>query len=421
MRAHLDRSLRRPVLRVLTAALAIAMGASSGCGAGSASKTAAQRVTPAAPIKDVGAKPTDAEVEQAANELIESIESGDVNKFNSIVDWSAVFAQATGGIDVPAEWKSGFERGFLKGLDKPGGLFERMNAMEKSGGTITLLRVHEVDGRPRALVRAIDSDQGVDYLDFEMARRPSGKVRAIDVYVFISGERLTKMIRGFYLPLAANQSRSVVEKLLKSESDMVKAVSKLKSLADAVREEKPQEALAIYNALPPGAKKEKSVMLLRLQAAQAMNDDSVYLAAMDDLAKTFPNDPCVELTSVDSFVIRKDYVKALAAIDRLENSVGGDPYLSVIRARILVEEGKPDDAAKMAQKAVEAEPSLPDTHFCRLQVANGQKKYADMVKYLREYKDMFDDALEEIDSEPEFAGFAGSSEYKEYRAKSSKK
>jgi len=376
-------------------------------------------VASVAPIKDVGAKPTDEEVEQVADELIDAIESGEVQKFNTIVDWTAVFDQATGGIEVPAEWKSGFERGFLKALDKPGGLFERLATLDKSGGTLKLLRVHEVHGRPRALIRAIDSDRGVDYLDFEMARRAGGKVRAIDVYVFISGERLSKLIRGFYLPLAANQSRSVLEKLLTNESDMVKALPKLKSLADAVREEKPKEALAIYNALPPGAKKDKSVMLLRLQAAQAMNDDGIYLAAMDDLAKTFPRDPCVELTAIDSLVIRKEYVKALAAIDRLEKSVGGDPYLNVIRAHILLEQGKPDEAAKMAQKAVEAESTLPDTHICRLQIANEQKKYGDMVKYLREYEDTFNDALEEIESEPEFAGFAASAEYKSYKKEKS--
>ena len=205
----------------------------------------------------MGAKPTDEEVEQVATDLIEAIESGEVSKFNSIIDWTAVFDQATGGIEVPAEWKSGFERGFLSSLDKPGGLFERLTTLEKSGGTLTLLRVHEDGGRPRALIRAIDSDRGVDYLDFEIARRPSGKVRAIDIYVYISGERLSKMIRGFYLPLAANQSRSIVEKLLTSESDMVQASSKLKGLADAVREEKPKEALAIYNAPPSGGQEKQ--------------------------------------------------------------------------------------------------------------------------------------------------------------------
>ena len=63
-----------------------------------------------------------------------------------------------------------------------------------------------------------------------------GKIRATDVYSFSTGERMTKAIRRLYLPLAANQSRNIVEKLVTSESDMVKAFAKLKSFSDAARD-----------------------------------------------------------------------------------------------------------------------------------------------------------------------------------------
>ena len=211
---------------------------------------------------------------------------------------------------------------------------------------------------------------------------------------------ISKTIRRLYLPVAANQSRTVFEKLLTSESDLVKASPKIASLTAAIRDGQPKEALAIYKSLPPGAQKEKAIMLLRLQAAQASSDDSLYLAAMDDLAKTFPGDPCVDLIMIDAFVIRKQYDKARAAVDRLDKRVGGDPYLKVLEANILVEQGKHDEAAKLAQTALDAEPTLRGAHYVRLNIANGQKKYGEMTRFLSEYEAAFHEASKESSPRP---------------------
>ena len=413
--------IRRPPSAVWKWALLCAASGAAGCGRPSAQTPAGPRASVAAPVKDAGARPTDDEARQFGADLIAAIASDDVNKFNALMDWNAVFDQATGGIEVRADWKAGFQKGFIGSVAKPGGIFERLGAFEKSGGTMSMLRVHDVKGRPRALIRAVDPKRGFDYLDFELTRRADGKVRATDLYIFIAGDRFTKIIRGLYLPLAANESRNIVDKLLTSESDMVKAAPKLKSLADAVRNNQSKEALAIFDALPAMAKKEKTVMLLRLQAAQASNDDNLYLAAMDELSRTFPGDPCVDMTAIDAFLIRKEYDKALAAIDRLDKSVGGDPYLNLIRANIFSTEGKNEQAAKLAQKAVEQEPTLEEAHYSRLVIACGLKKFADMVKYLQEYEDEFDEPAEGLESEPLFAEFVASKEYKDYKARNKKK
>jgi hypothetical protein len=393
----------------------------AGCGQRAAPSKAGLSGAPPRAVADVGARPTEAEARKFADDLIAAIDSDEINKFNSLVDWNALFDQATGGINVAADWKQGFQTGFLSSLGKPGGLFAELVALVKAGGTLTLLRVHEVDGRPRALIREIMGEKGVNYLDFELARRPGGKVRATDFYVFLSGERISQTIRALYLPLAASQSRNIIEKLVTKESDLVKAFPRISELTKAVRNGQPREALAIYDALPAGARKEKSIMIWRLQAAQASNDDSLYLAAIDDLRKTFPSDPCVDLISIDAFVIHKEYDKAVAALDRLDKSLGGDPYLKALRSTILLEAGKYDESARFAQEAVDAEPTLREGHYGRLQVANMQKKYGDMVRFLAEYEALFHEPLEGIEGDAAFAGFAASTEYKIYKDKNNKK
>lgn len=246
-------------------------------------------------------------------------------------------------------------------------------------------------------------------------RRPGSQVRALDFYSYTSGERISKTVRRIYLPAAANQSRNILDKLLTGESDLVKASPKITELTGAIRNGKPKEALAIYASLPPGAQKEKAFMLLRLQAAQAANDDTLYLAAMDDLAKTFPNDPCVDLITIDALVMRKEYGKTLAALQRLDKRVGGDPYLKVLQANILAEEGKEDEAAKLVQAAIDAEPTLRGAHYTRLGIANAQQKFGEMVRFLGEYEAAFHEGIEGIETTPDYASFAASAEYKKHK------
>ena len=114
-----------------------------------------------------------------------------------------------------------------------------------------------------------------------------------------------------------------------------------------------------------------------------------HLPRRDGRARqTLPGDPCVDLIALNAFGIRKVYAKVLAAVDRLEKIVGGDPYLKLIRATTLLEQGgeKNHEAAKLAQGEAST-PSRPSATpiIPGCAIANGQKKYSDMAKFLGEY------------------------------------
>ncbi len=121
------------------AALGVA-AATAGCG-GRNTPPAAAQVSSSAVIKDVGAKPTEAEAKKFAEDLIAAVETNDFPSFNRVVDCGAMLDLATHGVDVPADWMRGFRTGFLNSVNRPGGLFERLASIPKSGGSFTLLQV----------------------------------------------------------------------------------------------------------------------------------------------------------------------------------------------------------------------------------------------------------------------------------------
>ena len=168
---------RGPLVAVLSAALFCVAVGIPGCARPAAPTAASPRGSAPASVSDSGAKPSEAETKEFAKGLIAAIESNDINKFNVFVDWNALLEQATSGIDVPADWRQRFQSGFLSTLAKPGGFFERLATAQKSGGSLTLLHVHEVKGRPRVLIRLIGADSELNYLDFELARVPAARYR----------------------------------------------------------------------------------------------------------------------------------------------------------------------------------------------------------------------------------------------------
>ncbi len=412
MNSRGDFRMRRPVIAVLGATLIGATWGTAGCARRQAPTSAGPRPSV---VTNVGAKPSTAEATEFADKLIAAVNSDDVNKFNEVIDWPALLDRAMGGIEIPTAFNQGFKKGVMSSLGDPGGVFEQLATPCKSGGYLKLLRVREVKGRPRPLIRLIMPDHGIAYLDFELARRPDNNVRAIDFYSYGRGEYMSQTVRRVYLPIAADQSRNVLEKRVTQESDVVKAFRKFPELNAAVQKGHSKEALAMYDSLPACAKKEKVFMLWRVHAAQKSNNESLYLAAMEDLAKSFPDDPAIQLLQIDAFYLRKEYDKAMAAIARLDQSVGGDPYLKWLQAELCLEQGKNDEAEKLVQAALDAEPTLHEAHDTRLSIANGQKKYGDMVKFLREYEATFLQPFEAIENSPEFSGFVASAEFKAYK------
>src|SRR5262249_26702303 len=155
----------------------------------------------------------------------------------------------------------------------------------------------------------------------------------------MSGELVSQTMRNVYLPVATHDSRGILEKLVGSEQEFMKNFPKITQMANDLKEGKNQAVSDTFRQLPASVQKEKLVLLLRLRAAQNL-DESIYTAAIEDIRKHYPNDPSIDLLSIDYYFMKKQYAKSLECIDRLDKAVAGDPQLQVTRAGIHMTEGR---------------------------------------------------------------------------------
>jgi tetratricopeptide (TPR) repeat protein len=217
----------------------------------------------------------------------------------------------------------------------------------------------------------VRAEGGVNYHEVLLAKQSTGPIRGQDIYLYLTGEFMSETLRRLYIAAAANESRGFLARLTGRESTYAKHLSQIQQMNSAIAQGHFRQALQVYEQLPDELKNDKTFLLLRLRAAQTLGD-AEYQSAIDALHQLYPDDRSADLLSIDGHVMRKNYAKALDAIDRVDKAVGGDPYLEVVRANTYLKAGDLRSAQQCAGKAIEQDASLEDAYWALVTIGCGR-------------------------------------------------
>ncbi len=361
-----------------------------------------------------GAKVTLAEAKEFAARLADAMNTTDQQAVLNLVDFRAMVEIATENLGLTDAQREPLIIWALQGFTAPTGFLSQTFKNIEGGSQFGLLRVHEKNGEIRALYRvAFGADVGLAYQDYILARRPDGQVRAVDIDIYFSGERLSQTLRRMLIPLAAHQNRSVLARLSGEENDLVKHMPKLRQMVELTNSGRNTEAMAIYDALPESLKKDKTVMLNRLRATQPL-DDAAYALALDEYIALFPGDPSIDLQAIDANVMKKKYDDAIRSVDRVDSALGGDPFLDSIRSNIKQLAGDSQAAAALLEKAIAADPEQVEYYWQRIGLALELKDFDAVLKYLNLMDERFEVEFSDLEQIAEYAGFVKSPQYQEW-------
>ncbi|HET6325340.1 MAG TPA: hypothetical protein VFG04_11745 [Planctomycetaceae bacterium] len=311
----------------------------------------------------------------------------DVDAFNKAVDWDAFVATATalpGNSAQLKEFRAHFERDLKAATASPRSGFGRAIIGAIDGpGEYRPLHTHREAGRVRVLFRLISTNGALNYHDWVLGRSKDGNVAAADCYVFLIGEMYSQNLRRSFLPLAHKQGGASLDSLSGEEKDLVAHINEVSQMGLYVRQRDWRQAMSVYAQLPPTVQQSTPALTMRLLATQGIGN-AEYLATIDAFRKQHPKDAMIDLISIDAHIIRKDYAKALEAIDRVDKSVGGDPYLNVLRGSVLEQEKKLDAARAVIEKSVAQEPTLLRGYYALIDLSLERHNYADTVKWLKQ-------------------------------------
>lgn len=295
--------------------------------------------------------PGEAAARSFAETVVASLNAGDGGPFDAALDHEMLLSRAARGIDLPATFRSGILAGMQR---EPMGAHLASSA--EQGMAPSLLSVSE-DGAT-ALLRILGT-AGVNYLELSLFEGADGSVRIQDLQPAVAGEWLSETLRRRIASgLAATADRSLAEKLLRHAPAEIEALPRMAEMGQQIVAGDNEGALATYASLPESLQADKSASLLALTAASYV-DDATHQAAFERHRTQFPDDPAIDLLSIDYHFARGETELAIAAVDRTEARYG-DPYLSFLRGTILHAAGRTEEAEANVLAALALEPSLED-------------------------------------------------------------
>ncbi len=348
--------------------------------------------------------------------LQRAVRRQDVDAFNALVDWDAFMEKATalpGSSPQLKEFRTEFSRNLKSAtMSNASGFGRAIMSGIQGSGDYRAFRIQSAGGQTRVLFRLISSTGALNYHDWVLGRSKSGAVVGVECYIFLVGEMYSQNLRRSFLPLAHKSGGASIDNLSGPEKDFVEHFGQFALMGQYTRERNWRQALNLYKELPASVQESKPAMTMRLLATQSISD-SEYLATIDEFRKHYPNDPMIDLISVDAYVLRKSFDKALEAIDRVDKAIGGDPYLKVLRGNVLLRENKLKEASEMVQNALVTDPNLLRAYYALIDISLAAHNYADTVKWLKKAESLHV-TFGDLTAVKAFEGFVKSPEYKEW-------
>ncbi len=342
------------------------------------------------------AKPlTEAECLEWAKKAEASVRDSQGQFINDSIDAEAMAEKVGSASGKSGDVLRGLKEGVRKGVSSHN-LGRQLWDEIKGEGHFGFVRLRKsADGSCWALFRLF-SGQRITYDEFDLCRGEDGAVKIQDVHLYAVGQTLSDTLGG-------------MDSRMTNPND----AQDLPKFAQLVKSGQHKEAMELYKTLPPSLQKEKVVMLFKTMALADAEDD-VYLKAMDEYRTAFPNDPAGDLISIDWFYLKKRYAECLQCIDRLDQTVGGAPFLDSYRANLAVAQGDIEKGKGLFQRVVKALPDVAKPYWTLVEIALLQKDYKEVAQLLtaieRDLKVKTADLMENTI----YAGFVASPEYQEW-------
>jgi hypothetical protein len=354
-----------------------------------------------------------ADVEALTHQIQTAIAELKSDTFRSLIDGDAALDRVFVGLDVSAEFRTGFQRG-MESQGGFGAVVDQIIQVCENGGTYQLVRYVEDGNEIRPLFRlSLGPGEGVNYHELTIARTGGGQTRIVDLFVYLSGENLTQTLRRMALPAIVASNRSFLEQLSGADAEYATNADKILEIAQAAQQGMSDRVLELCESAPSVIRDDKSVLMIRLAAAQQVSDEA-YRICIEDIERLFPDDPGNDFRAIDRLVVEGKFDQVIERVDRMIAQIQ-DPYLNLLKVDALMELGRMDDAKEAAELAMAAVPDSPDPRWTLIGYSLHVGDHAAVARLLTELSERFGFEFGELESIPEYADFVASDAYREWK------
>lgn len=322
-------------------------------------------------------KPTEQKVtKEEAAKFAADIEAASVKRRPNLLGSHIILQALTDRMNKEKAIKNmgDIEKGMQQGL-KNAELDKNIYGILGKNGTFEKVKLYEKDGAQRVIFRAY-GDEGFNYIDMELTKL-NDKVGIADMLMYTSGETISKSMADF------------VNKLVNENNDRQtdEAIETMQSVKRLMAKGNYKQAKRDFDMLPAYIKNTKLSDILGIQIASNLEEE-VYLKEIEQFERKYAGEPYLQLLLIDMYFIRKDYDKALSAINQVDSLINKDPFLDFYRGLLYNAKGETDKSIAYHTKVTENLPGFAGA-YAELMAHYIEKADKEKAKfYFTKYKNM---------------------------------
>jgi hypothetical protein len=286
-------------------------------------------------------------------------------------------------------------------------------AVGGEGFSYKFLRMRGEGQAARPLFRIIRKDGVVAYQELLLASK-DGVFHIVDVFLINSGEWHSQGVRRTCVP---SPSILRIANTLKAPlfEDFSKELRETPSytIVELTKKRDPKAVLNYFDT-QAALKSLRFAHVLRINAAAEINRE-IHGKAVEEMIRAFPDEPIAYLVSLSGYAHHGQYEKAIAAVDKVDRAVGGDPYLRVVRASLDLQAG--GDIAKARALVLDAtgqDPKLEQAWWTLVDIDLKAKSFRDVASDLKGLEAALSISIGDLTGVEGYADFVKSPEYAEW-------
>jgi tetratricopeptide (TPR) repeat protein len=349
------------------------------------------------------------EAEQFGRSLEEAVASGDADAWDRAVAWQEMLRRMIGNATL-----SGPMQRLVEGSYRFHALSaKKLVKAEPSSRPLKLLRIKTVEGRPCPFFRVLSKDM-YDYAELELGKGKDGAILVLDVRSLNTDGSESQFFRRICLPRGKYHLDILNQLKAPIAEDVAASYQECWQLNELVLEKKFEEALKFFDDNRAALKHDKLARRSHVGIARSVGPEAVD-KAIADFEQDLPGDALLPMLRIERAKTTRKWEEAHAAVQKLEEIVGEDAYLTVMRADIDFSRGRGPEAKAWAFKAVEQEPTLDRCWWMLLNTSVGVDDSASAVRALNALEGKLKITLPDLEKAPGFERFVQSREYREWK------
>jgi hypothetical protein len=257
--------------------------------------------------------------------LIEkSMISGEMAAVEGAIDQQAILARATSGIDI-----AGAKTMRQLFFDSTQQAWQENGITRDFAATnFRFLRIRTFKDRAGLLFRSAGPNGSLNFFCFNVSEPTPRGFLINDIYTIGINEYTSETLRRTYRHLAASMLGEEGRQLSDDDGAFVASLEKIAAISQQLKASQWEEVLEACAALPPSVQRNRSILLLRLEAAENYSISS-RSAVLEDWLKAYPDEMELPLKLADHYLTQERYDDAERVVTRLLERTGGDARLQL--------------------------------------------------------------------------------------------